>query len=271
MESGQKFFTAKNLVYLNKQVKAMYNKYNWSELDKALPALAREWCDSFSNYRISDDLRVLNAEFLNYMSTFFHYNLKDPVGVDTDGGNVGPDGKAKSNKYAGQFMTIKDPVLEFQNTHYQQIQIDPRTEKQARGIFGDMQLGDMQVYNMLNGEERYFLKHAFDIGAKSLRRTEKKQTTQNKVFEDYVKDSLETGQPYKIYQLDDSLLDKFISNENKFYDKFDPRASGTPYDLKGIVPKLYTRDQTPYHIGGTSLVNPRYERRSITAYAGARY
>lgn len=271
MESGQNFFTAKNLLYLNKQTKALYNLKHWPELDKALPALAREWCDSFSNFRISDDLRVLNAEFLKYMSTFFHYDLKDPVGVDTDGGNVGIDGKAKANKYAGQFMSIKDPVLEFQNTHYQQIQIDPRTEKKARGIFGDMQLGEMPVYDMLNGEERYFLNHAFEMGAKSMRRPEKKQTTQNKVFEDYVKDSLETGQPYKIYQLDEKLLDSFYKNEDKFYDTFDPRAAGTPYDLKGITPRLYTRDQTPYNIGGTNLVNPRNERRYITAYAGARY
>jgi hypothetical protein len=264
MESGNKFFTAKNLVYLNKQVKAMYKVKSWPELDDSLPSLAREWCDSFSNYRISDDLRVLNSEFLKYMSTFFHVEMSDPIGVDTESNK-------KVKKYAGEFMSIKDPFLAYQDTHYHQIQIDPRSEAQARGIFGDVTLGDMPIYDMLNGEERYFLKQAFDSGAKSMKRTEKKQTTQDKVFEDYLKDSLETGHGRKFYKLDEGLLNSFYKNENKFYDTFDPRAPGTAYDLGGIVPRLYTRDQTPYNVAGQNLTNPRNERRYVNVYAGAKY
>ena len=271
IEPGHKFFTAKNLVFLNKQVKAMYRNNNWPELDDALPSLARELCDNFSNYRISDDLRVLNSEFLKYMSTFFHVQTRDALDVDPEGKNVGPNDKPKFNKYSGEFMNIKDPFLAYQDTHYKQIQIDPRTEKKTRGIFGDMTLGDMPVYDMLNGEERYFLNQAFDIGAKSMRRNDKKQVTQDKIFEDKIKDSLETGHPRKIYQLDEGLLDTFYKNEDKFYNTFDPRAPGTAYDLGGIVPRLYTRDQTPYNVGGKSLVNPKYERQSVTVYAGAKY
>jgi len=270
MESGQKFFTAKNLVSLNRQIKGMYNRKCWPELDRALPSLAREWSDWFTNFTIADDLRVLNAEFLKYMSTFFKVQKTDPIGVDTDGGNVLPNGRPKPNKYSGEFMTIKDPVLEYQDTRYNQIQIDPRSAKQARGIFHDMTLGNMPVYDMLNPEEHYFLKGAFDRGAKAMKRTERK-TTQDQVFEDYIKDSLETGHPRKFYKVNEQALSGFYRNESNYFNEFDPVGPGTVYDKVNPSPRRYTKDQTPYNVDGTNLVNPKYERQYITAYAGARY
>jgi len=270
MESGQKFFTAKNLVYLNKQIKGMYNRKCWDELDRSLPSLAREWCDWFTNFTIADDLRVLNAEFLKYMSTFFKFERTDPIGVDTDGSNVSRMDTPKYNKYAGEFMTIKDPVLEYQNTNYQQIGITRKDETQTRGIFHDMTLGSMPVYNMLNPEEHYFLKAAFDRGAKAMKRTERK-TTQEKVFEDYLKDSLETGHPRKFYKINEQALDGFYKNERNYFNKYDPTGPGTVYDKVNPSPRYYTKDQTPYNVNGVNLENPKYERQYITAYAGARY
>lgn len=270
MESGQKFFTARNLMFLNKQIKAMYNMKTWIELDKALPSLAREWCDWFANYTIADDLRVLNAEFLKYMSTFFKVQIRDPLDMDTDGYNVAKNGGPKYNSYAGEFMGVRDPTLAYQNTKYNQIRIDRKTEKQTRGIFDNMTLGDMPVYGMLNDEEKYFLKGAFDLGAKGMRRTERK-ATQDQIFEDYIKDNLETGHPRKFYKVNEDALDSFYKNEDHYFKTFDPIAPGTAYDKKHAVPRKYTRDQTPYNVNGVNLVNPKYERQYTTMYAGARY
>lgn len=270
MESGQKFFTAKNLMFLNKQIKSMYNNHNWPELDKALPSLASEWLDWFCNYRIADDLRVLNAEFLKYMSTFFHVQKRDPVWYNTEGATLTPSGRSKYDKFSGEFMSLKDPFLEYQNTTYQQIQMDERTAKKTRSIYNDMTLGNMPVYDMLNPEEHFFLKGAFDIGAKSMRRTERK-ATQDQVFEDYIKDSLETGHPRKFYSVNEQAMDNFYKNEDNYFKEFDPTGPGTAYDKHGVVSRKYTRDPTPYNVNGVDLRNPKYERQYLTMYAGAKY
>lgn len=269
MESGQKFFTAKNLIFLNKQIKAMYRKNYWPTLDKALPSIARSWCDDFSNFRISDDLRVLNAEFLDYMRNYFQTQLRDAPGTSLF--NVyTPEQTRENDKYSGEFMDVKDPFLEYQATQFQPIVADNKTMKKSHNLYHDLKLGDMPVYGLLNDEEKFFLNSAFDIGAKSQRRTNK-DTKDKKIVEPFIKDSLVTGHPRTFYKVNERNIDLFERNEKQYFDRFDPVGPGTVYDCKGVVGMKYTKDPTPYNVAGTNLVNSHYDRPTTVLYAGARY
>jgi len=268
MDPGQNFFTAKNLLFLNRQIKGMYSRPYWPELDKELPSIARTWIENFTNYRISDDLRVMNSDFLKWMASYYYVELRDPENAVLEKVFT-PREEKRNRKYAGEFMYSKDPFLQYQGTKQHPIQADHRTKEKADKLFSDMELGNMPVYWMLNDEEKFFLNSAFDIGAKSQRRTNK-VTKEKKILERPLKDSLVTGKPRTFYKVNPQNIDKYDHDENEFFDKYDPVGPGTVYDCGGVVTMKYTKDPTPYNVAGVDLRYKYYDSPTTTIYAGSK-
>jgi len=267
MEPGQNFFTAKNLLFLNKQIKAMYLRRYWPELDEELPSIARTWLQNFTNYRISDDLRVMNSDFIKWMANYYYVEIRDPENAVLDK-VYNPSEQKRNRKYAGEFMYSKDPFLEYQSTKLGPIEADNRVKEKSSNLFGDMTLGNMPVFWMLNDEEKYFLNSAFDIGAKSGRRTNR-VTKEQRILERPLKDSLIKGKPRTFYKVNAQNIDQYDHDENEFFDKYDPVGPGTVYDCGGVVTRKYTKDATPYNVAGVDLRYKYHDGPTTTIYAGS--
>lgn len=265
------FFSAKNLIFLNKQIKAIYNKPNWPELDKSLPHVARMWCDYISYYRISDPISVLNEEFLKFAETFYKVEYRDSPDTAREYAY-----KIPVQKYAGQFTGMKAPNIEYQETRpMQENVLTCKQLKEADKIYNGLRLGDgndIDVYDYLNEDEKVFLyttyKQSKNSGHRNSRRVPQNQ---GQIFENSIKDSLVTGKPRSQFKFRESDIDNFINEETEYFAKNDPVGPNTSYAYGfDVVPKKYTKDKSPYNVAGVDLTYEYNDRQYELAYAGAR-